>query len=241
MTNQIERLNHQMPLTDAMKMARIQQSPPPRRQSVLIVDDHPLMRQVLRELIEAEADLYVIGEANNGAVAAEQFRSLRPDVTLMDLQMSSFDGFLGIEHIRSIEPAARIVVLTSFAGDARVQRAIAAGATGYVLKTASGAEVIGAIRDVFSTRPGMGNAAVATQSAPSSVSAAPTELKLRELSVLREIANGKSNHAIGKALHVSEETVKTRIKKILQKLGAEDRAHAVAIAARRGYLDCLGP
>lgn len=227
MTDQVEQSNHRMPVADVLEMMSIRDSATARQRSVLIVDDHPLMRRVLRELIELESDLYVIGEAHNGAEAAEQFRSLRPDVTLMDLQMPGCDGFLGIEHIRSIEPAARIVVLTTFAGDARVQRAIAAGASGYVLKTASGAEVIGAIRDVFCTR--------------ASVCANPTELKLRELSVLREIANGKSNHAIGKALHVSEETVKTRIKRILQKLGAEDRAHAVAIAARRGYLDCLGP
>lgn len=235
MTDQIEPTNNQTALPDDFETTRTQEAAASPRRSVLIVDDHPLMRRALRDLIEAEADLYVIGEANNGAEAAQRFRSLRPDVTLMDLQMPSYDGFLAIEHIKSIDPTARVVVLTTFAGDARVQRAMATGATGYVLKTASGAEVIGALRKIFSS--GIDNAAVAR----SRICANPTELKPRELSVLREIANGKSNHAIGRALHVSEETVKTRIKKILQKLGAEDRAHAVAIAARHGYLDCLGP
>jgi DNA-binding NarL/FixJ family response regulator len=226
-----------MPLRAEMKMTSARTSEPQRQRSVLIADDHPLMRRVLRELIEDEADLRVVGEARDGAEAIERFRALRPDATLMDLQMPRFDGIRSIERIRAIEPAAPIVVLTSFAGDARIRRATEAGATAYVLKTANGAEVVGVLRDALN-----GHAGVATTEAVRvNAQLDRCELTRRELSVLREIANGKSNHSIGKALHVSVETVKTRIKKILQKLGADDRAHAVALAARRGYLDYLGP
>ena len=225
-----------MPLKAEMTITSARISDPQRQRSVLIADDHPLMRRVLRELIEDEDDLRVIGEARDGAEAVEQFRALRPDVTLMDLQMPRFDGIRGIERIRAIEPAALIIVLTSFAGDARIRRATAAGAAAYMLKTARGPEVVGVLRGTLNWQAG-----VATIEADRvNVDPNACELTERELSVLREIANGKSNHAIGKALYVSEETVKTRIKKILQKLGADDRAHAVALAVRRGYLDYLG-
>jgi DNA-binding NarL/FixJ family response regulator len=204
------------------------------QRSVLIVDDHPLMRRVLCDVLGDENDLLVAGQASDGAEAIGQFRTLRPDVTLMDLQMPRFDGIRGIEGIRAVEPDARIVVLTSFAGDVRVRRAMAAGAAAYVLKTASGTELIRTLRDALSNRS-------STRPVKTSVARDPRELTQRELNVLREISNGRTNHAIGNALSVSEETVKTRVKRILEKLGAEDRAHAVAIAARRGYLDCLGP
>lgn len=204
------------------------------QRSVLIVDDHPLMRRVLCDVLGDEDDLFIAGQASDGAEAIDQFRALRPDVTLMDLQMPRFDGIRGIEGIRIVEPSARIVVLTSFPGDVRVRRAMAAGAAAYVLKTASGTELIRMLRDALSNHS-------STPPVRTSVARDPRELTQRELSVLREISNGKTNHAIGHALSVSAETIKTRVKRILEKLGAKDRAHAVAIAARRGYLDCFEP
>jgi DNA-binding NarL/FixJ family response regulator len=203
------------------------------QRSVLIVDDHPLMRRVLCDVLGEENDLLVAGQASDGAEAVDRFRALRPDITLMDLQMPCFDGIRGIEGIRAIEPGACIVVLTSFPGDARVRRAMAAGAAAYILKTASGTELIRALRDALNNH-------FCRPSVQASVARDPRELTQRELNVLREISNGRTNHAIGNVLSVSEETVKTRVKRILEKLGAEDRAHAVAIAARRGYLDWLG-
>jgi DNA-binding NarL/FixJ family response regulator len=204
------------------------------QRSVLIVDDHPLMRRVLCDVLGDEDDLFVAGQASDGAEAIDQFRALRPDITLMDLQMPRFDGIQGIEGIRAVEPGARIVVLTSFPGDARVRRATDAGAAAYVLKTASGTELIRMLRDALSNHS-------STPPVRTCVARDPRELTQRELNVLREISSGKTNHAIGDVLSVSEETVKTRVKRILEKLGAKDRAHAVAIAARRGYLDCLEP
>jgi two-component system NarL family response regulator len=204
------------------------------QRTVLIVDDHPLMRRVLCDVLGDEDDLLVAGQASDGAEAIAQFRTLRPDITLMDLQMPRFDGIRGIEGIRAVEPRARIVVLTSFQGDVRVRRAMAAGAAAYVLKTASGSELIRTLRDALSHE-------CSTPPTQISVDRDSRELTQRELNVLREISNGRTNNAIGNALSVSEETIKTRVKRILEKLGAEDRAHAVAIAARCGYLDYLGP
>jgi DNA-binding NarL/FixJ family response regulator len=203
------------------------------QRSVLIVDDHPLMRRALCDVLGDEDDLLVAGQASDGAEAVEQFRALHPDITVMDLQMPRFDGIWGIEGIRAIEPGARIVVLTSFPGDTRVRRAMAAGAAAYILKTASGTELVRALRDALRNH-------ASTPSVQTPVARDPRELTQRELNVLREISNGRTNHAIGNVLSVSQETVKTRVKRILEKLGAEDRAHAVAIAARRGYLDWLG-
>jgi DNA-binding NarL/FixJ family response regulator len=185
-------------------------------------------------VIGDEDDLFVAGQASDGAEAIGQFRTLRPSITLMDLQMPRMDGIRAIEGIRVVDPRARIVVLTSFPGDVRVRRAMAAGAAAYVLKTVSGTELIRTLRDALSNPS-------STPPAQTSLARDPRDLTQRELNVLREISNGRTNHAIGNALSVSEETVKTRVKRILEKLGAKDRAHAVAIGARLGYLDFLWP
>jgi DNA-binding NarL/FixJ family response regulator len=200
---------------------------------ILIADDHPVMRQGLRAMLEQESDMEVIGEANDGAQAIEQFHLLRPDVTLIDLQMPNVDGLQAITAIRDFAPAALFVVLTTYPGDARVNRAISLGATSYILKTASSEEIAGALRGAISGK------AVVAQTIAQDMSAfkGMEPLSNRELSVLRLVALGNSNRSIGQALNISEETVKTRIKNILAKLGALDRTHAVTLAVKRGFLD----
>jgi len=200
---------------------------------ILIADDHPVMRQGLRAMLEQESDMVVIGEANDGAQAIEQFQVLRPDVTLIDLQMPNVDGLQAITAIREFAPAALFVVLTTYPGDARVNRALSLGATSYILKTASSEEIAGALRGALSGK------AVVAQTIAQDMSAfrGMEPLSARELSVLRLVALGNSNRSIGQALNISEETVKTRIKNILAKLGALDRTHAVTLAVKRGFLD----
>lgn len=200
---------------------------------ILIADDHPVMRQGLRAMLEQESDMEVIGEANDGAQAIEHFHVLRPDVTLIDLQMPNVDGLQAITAIREFAPAALFVVLTTYPGDARVNRALSLGATSYILKTASSEEIAGALRGALSGK------AVVAQTIAQDMSAfkGMEPLSARELSVLRLVALGNSNRSIGQALNVSEETVKTRIKNILAKLGALDRTHAVTLAVKRGFLD----
>lgn len=200
---------------------------------VLIVDDHPVMRDGLRAAIEQEEDLKVVGEAADGAQAIEQFHKLLPDVTLLDLQMPRVDGLQAITTIRQEYPLACIVVLTTYPGDARVTRAMTLGATSYLLKTACRDEILRAIRSAV-----LGRHVVAPEVAHDIDTHRGSEnLTIRELSVLRLVAEGKSNRAIGEALFVSEDTVKARMKSILAKLDAGDRTHAVTIAIRRGVID----
>jgi DNA-binding NarL/FixJ family response regulator len=200
---------------------------------ILIVDDHPVMRQGLRAMLEQESDMEVIGEADDGARAIAQFQLLQPDVTLMDLQMPKVDGLQAITTIREFAPAALIVVLTTYPGDARVTRALSLGATSYILKTASSEEIAATLRGALS-----GKTVVASTIAQDiSAFKGMEPLSARELSVLRLVALGNSNRSIGQALNISEETVKTRIKNILAKLGALDRTHAVTLAVKRGFLD----
>lgn len=203
------------------------------KMSILIADDHPVMRQGLRAILAKEPDMRVIGEAGDGAEAIARFEQLRPDLTLIDLQMPKVDGLQAIAAIRALEPAALLVVLTTYPGDARVNRALSLGATSYILKTATSDEIASALRAARA-----GKAVVASTIAHEIRTFQGMEnLSTRELSVLRLVAQGNSNRAIGNALNVSEETVKTRIKNILAKLGAQDRTHAVVIAVKRGFLD----
>lgn len=201
--------------------------------TILIADDHPVMRQGLRSILAQEPDLKVIGEASDGAETIAKFEQLRPDVTLIDLQMPKVDGLQAISAIRALAPNALLVVLTTYPGDARVNRALSLGATSYILKTATSNEIVDALRGARA-----GKTFVAPTIAQDISTFQGTEaLSARELSVLRLIALGNSNRSIGHALNISEETVKTRIKNILAKLGALDRTHAVTIAVKRGFLD----
>ena len=200
---------------------------------ILIVDDHPVMRGGLRAVVEQEADLQVVGEAGDGAEAIEQFRRLLPDVTLLDLQMPRVDGLQAITTIHHEYPDACIVVLTTYPGDARVTRAMTLGATSYLLKTAGREEILRAIRSAMH-----GHHVVAPEVAQEMDSHRGSEgLTIRELSVLRLVAEGKSNRSIAEALYISEDTVKARMKSLMAKLGAADRTHAVTIAMRRGFID----
>lgn len=203
------------------------------RYGVLIVDDHPVMRDGLRAVIEQEPDMEVVGEASDGREAIEQFQRLLPDVMLIDLQMPDVDGLQAITTIRHGFPDATIIVLTTFPGDARVVRALTLGATSYLLKTARRDEIIKAVRGTLSGRNTLAPE-VAQEIASHTGQESLTE---REVVVLKLVAEGHSNREIADALYISEDTVKARMKSIMGKLGAEDRTHAVMIAIRRGFMD----
>jgi DNA-binding NarL/FixJ family response regulator len=200
---------------------------------VLIVDDHPVMRDGLRAAIEREAEMEVVAEASDGAQAVALFRTLRPDVTLLDLQMPVMDGLQALTEIRREHPTAAIVVLTTYPGDARITKALATGAMSYLLKTAGRESIIRATRGAI-----QGRHTVSEEVASDIASHTGSEtLSLRELSVLRLVAAGSSNREIARELQLSEETIKARMKSILAKLQANDRTHAVTIAVRRGFID----
>jgi DNA-binding NarL/FixJ family response regulator len=188
------------------------------RFGILIVDDHPVMRDGLRAVIEQEADMEITGEAANGKEAIAQFRKLLPDVMLIDLQMPVMDGLQAITAIRGEFPDAAIIVLTTFPGDARVVRAFTLGATSYLLKTARRDEIVKAIRGALT-----GRHIVALEVAQEIASHARRErLTDREIVVLSLVAQGRSNRQIAEALNITEDTVKARMKNIMAKLGAED-------------------
>jgi DNA-binding NarL/FixJ family response regulator len=200
---------------------------------LLIVDDHALLREGVSLILEDRTDMTVIGEARNGAEAIERFRELRPDVTLMDLQMPVMNGVDAITAIRAEFPDARILVLTTYAGDVQAVRALKAGATGYLLKSSLRTEMLDAIHNVHLGRRHL-QSDVAAEIALHVVDDSLTE---REIAVLRLVAVGKANKEIARAMSLSEETVKAHLKSIFAKLDAADRTHAVTVAARRGIIE----
>ena len=200
---------------------------------VLIADDHPTTREGLRALLEREQDMEVVAQAADGREAVSLFRMHRPDLTLMDLHMPHMGGLEAAAAIRGEFPQALIVVLTSYEGDARVARALSLGVRSYILKTSHPKDVRLALRRVLH-----GEIVVEDRLAAAAIELHPRDyLTSRELSVVKLIAHGQPNRDIGQALNVSEDTVKARIKSILAKLGANDRAHAVTLARDRGFLD----
>jgi DNA-binding NarL/FixJ family response regulator len=199
---------------------------------VLSVDDHPLVREGIAAIIEAEPDLRLVAEATNGHDAIQSFRQHRPDVTLMDLCMPEVGGTEAIARIRSEFPTARIIVLSSYAGDARVVSALKAGASGYLLKHTLRRELLDAIRAVHAGLRRI-PAEIATVIAEH---AGDEALTARELDVLRQVAAGRSNKAIATDLQISESTVKAHLKAILAKLDADGRTHGVMIAVKRGII-----
>jgi len=199
---------------------------------ILCVDDHPLLRQGIAALVGSQGDMKLVAEASNGREALRQFRELRPDVTLMDLRLPDMSGIDALIAIRSEFPEARVLVLTTFEGDAEIQRALEAGARGYLLKTMPPADLIDAIREVHAGKKRI-PPEIAAQLAEH---ASDEDLTGRELEVLREVAGGSRNHEIASRLFISEETVKVHVKHIMEKLGANDRTQAVAVAIRRGII-----
>jgi len=200
---------------------------------ILTVDDHPLLRKGIAALVNAEADLKLIAEASNGKEAVEAFRSHRPDVTLMDLQMPEVDGLEAIVAIRREYPEARIIVLTTYTGDMQVLRALRAGARAYILKGLVHRELLDTIRAVHAGQKRI-PPEIASELADH---ATDDQLTEREMEVVRLIAAGNGNKQIADQLSIGEATVKSHVTNILSKLGANDRAHAVTIALKRGIID----
>lgn len=202
---------------------------------ILSVDDHPLLREGIAALVNAEADMHLVAEASNGEEALEQFRLHQPDVTLMDLQMPGCNGIEAIIDIHNEFPKARIIVLTTYTGDVQVLRALRAGAQGYILKGHVHRELLDTIRAVHAGKkriPPEVAAGLADH-------AAEDQLSPREIDVLRLIAGGNANKMIADKLSISEETVKTHVTNILSKLSANDRTHAVTIAIKRGIIELI--
>jgi DNA-binding NarL/FixJ family response regulator len=200
---------------------------------VLTVDDHQLLREGIAAVLEGQPDMALVGQASNGREAIEGFRQHRPDVTLMDLRMPDMSGIEAITAIRAEFPNARIIVLTTYAGDVQAAGALKAGASGYLLKNLVRKELLETIRAVHAGKRRV-PPEIATEIAEHIADDALTE---REIDVLRRVAAGKSNKVIAAELDISEGTVKTHMKSILPKLDASDRTHAVTIALKRGILD----
>ncbi len=200
---------------------------------ILIVDDHPIVREGWVSMINRREDMQVVGEAENGTDAINQHADLQPDVVLTDLRMPEMDGVELIRRLRELAPDVRVIVLTTYDGDENIYRALEAGAMAYLLKDAPRDDLLNTIRAVHSGRKHI----------PSDVAVRladrinANDLSDREIEVLRLIAQGNSNKIIGEQLHIAEGTVKAHVNNILGKLNANDRTHAVTIAYRRGILD----
>jgi DNA-binding NarL/FixJ family response regulator len=199
---------------------------------ILAVDDHPLLRSGIAALVDTQPDMQMVGEASNGNEAVQLHRELNPDVTLMDLQMPDMSGLDAIISIRTEQPSARIIVLTTYAGDVLAQRALKAGAQAYVLKSLVRTEILNTIRVVHAGEKQI-QADVAAEMAKHTGDAL---LTTRELEVLKLVACGYANKVISARLDINEETTKTHVKNILAKLGARDRTHAVSLGMKRGII-----
>ena len=199
---------------------------------VLVVDDHPLLRAGLAETIAAQPDMRLAGEAGDGREAVGAFATLRPDVTIMDIAMPDMCGVAALQAIRADFPHARVLILTTYKGDAQIRRALQAGASGFLLKSSVRKELLDAVRAVHA---GMRHvpSEIAVELAQHMGDAMLSE---RETQVLRCAAAGNSNKRIALQLAIAEETVKAHMRSILSKLGARDRTHAVTLALQRGFL-----
>ena len=200
---------------------------------ILAVDDHALVRQGITVLVGTQPDMTLVAEASNGREAIQQFRAYRPDITLMDLQMPEINGIDAMVAIRGEFPDAKIVVLTTYKGDLQILRAMKAGAKGYLLKSTLHKELLQTIRAVHAGRKALSPEA----SYEIAEHATDDALTPAEVAVLRLIAAGNANKQIADQLSITEETVKSRVKNILSKLGANDRTHAAMIGLKRGIIE----
>jgi DNA-binding NarL/FixJ family response regulator len=199
---------------------------------ILSVEDHPLLREGIAAMINTQPDMMLVGAPANGIEAMEAFRALRPDVTLMDLRLPDLNGIEVMIAIRAEFPQARIIVLTTYEGDVDIQRALKAGAHGYLLKSVPPQQMVDTIRRVHA-----GHKCISPEiSAGLAEHMCDEDLSGREVDVLRHVAVGNRNRDIAETLFIAEETVKVHLKHILRKLGANDRTHAVAIGVRRGII-----
>ena len=200
---------------------------------ILLADDHPILRQGVRALAADEDDMEFVAEASSGLEAIEEFRRHRPDVVLIDLQMPNMNGIEAMTAIRNEFPDARFIVLTTYAGDVQILRALKAGARAYLLKSLLRRELLDTIRAVHAGQRRI----PAELAAQITDHLADDSLTSREIDVLRLIATGNSNKIVADKLSITEETVKGHVKSILSKLGANDRTHAVTIGLKRGIIE----
>ena len=200
---------------------------------ILAVDDHALVRDGIAGLIGVQPDMVMVGEASTGREAIQQFRMLHPDVTLMDLQMPEMNGIEALIAIRNEFPDAKVIVLTTYAGDVQILRALKAGAQAYLLKNTLHKELLETIRAVHAGKKSLSPEA----SYEIAEHATDDALTPAEIAVLRLIAAGNANKQIADRLSITEETVKSRVKNILSKLGANDRTHAAMIGLKRGIIE----
>jgi DNA-binding NarL/FixJ family response regulator len=200
---------------------------------VLSVDDHPLLREGIAMIINSQPDMTMVSQAAGGSEAIQKYREHKPDVTLMDLRLPDLSGIDAMIAIRAEFPDARIIMLTTFEGDVEIQRALEAGARGYLLKNMPPSEIVQAIRQVHAGKKRV-PPEVASQLAEHMAS---ESLTAREVDVLKQLAGGNRNRDIGELLGISEETVKVHVKHLMDKLGASDRTQAIAIAVRRGIIE----
>lgn len=200
---------------------------------MLVVDDHPLMREGLALILREESDFLLVAEAGTGEQAIALYSGAMPDLTIMDLRLPGMSGIETILKIRSMHPAAKIVALTTFPGDILATQAIQAGANGYLLKSSLRRDLLDTLRAVHAGEYRIPARIAATLARPST----EDRLTSREVIVLREVATGLSNKIVADRLSVSEATIKGHLRSILQKLKANDRTHAVTIAIKRGYIE----
>ena len=200
--------------------------------TVLLVDDHALMRTGVANIINQEHDLQVVAEASNGIEAIAAFDQFRPDVTLLDLRMPIMEGVEAVRQIRARDPRARVIVLTTYDTDDEISRALKAGAKAYVLKDISADDLVRCIRDVLAGKTYLAPAAAAKLAE----GVTRVQLTPRELATLRLLADGKANKEIATELDISERTVKTHLGHLFEKLGATSRTEAVKVATRRGLV-----
>lgn len=200
---------------------------------VLSVDDHPLLSEGIAAMVNSQPDMHLVSQAASGTEAIQKYREHRPDVTLMDLRLPDLSGIDAMIAIRTEFADARVVMLTTFEGDAEIHRALRAGARGYLLKNMPPGEILDVIRQVHA-----GKRRVPTEiAAQLAEHMSDEELTAREVEVLRKVVDGNRNKDIAEILFISEETVKVHVKHIMEKLGAKDRTQAIAIAVRRGIIE----